>query len=59
MEEIDNYLNTSQSLWQYYRDKQAANGSGVIFDFKYVNLTDLFNFKLKNKAQRNEMTKKI
>ena len=42
-----NYLETSGTLWQYYRDKTAVNESNNIIDFKEANVTDLLNFKVK------------
>ena len=33
IEYIDNYSETSASLWQYYRDELAVNDDGNIIDF--------------------------
>ena len=39
----DNYLETSGSLWQYYRDKPNIKNDGNITDF--TNDPDSFSFK--------------
>ena len=44
----DNYLKTSGSLWQYYKEIPAINNNGTAVDFNDVNATDPFNFKNKN-----------
>ena len=45
IEYIDNYSETSASLWQYYRDELAVNDDGNIIDF----LGNNASFKLKRK----------
>ena len=47
IEYSDNYLKTSGSLWQYYRDDPDLNNDGVITDFP--NDTDSVSFKSKQK----------
>ena len=37
IEYSDNYLNTSASLWQYYRDEPSLNNAGDVVDFTGAN----------------------
>ena len=43
----NNYLKTSESLWQYYTDIPAVNNDGDIINFNEANATDSFDFKTK------------
>ena len=45
IEHSDNHSRTSESLWQYYRDKLAVNDDGSIVDFP--GNSDLFKCKRK------------
>ena len=45
IEYSNNYLKTSGSLWQYYRDKPALANAGVITTFSAVDNSALLNFK--------------
>ena len=47
----DNYSKTSESLWQYCKDRPAVNNNGDIVDFNGANATDSFNFKTKITGQ--------
>ena len=40
-----NYLKTSGSLWQYYKDESALNNAGNIIDFPNDNNSASFKFK--------------
>ena len=42
----DSYLNTSGSLWQYYRDEPALNANGEVIDFA-ANNNNSVSFKFK------------
>ena len=42
----DSYLNTSGSLWQYYRDEPALNSNGEVIDFP-ANNNNSVSFKFK------------
>ena len=44
----DNYLKTSEILWQFYRDKPALNNNAVITDFPADNNNSI-SFKFKQK----------
>ena len=44
----DNYSKTSGSLWQYYKDIPAVDYNNAIVNFVENNLTDSFNYKVKN-----------
>ena len=48
------YLKTSESLWQYCRDKPAVNDNGFIVDFNAFNVTDSFYFKEKITGQTDD-----
>ena len=54
IEHIDNYSETSGSLWQYCKDIAAVNNNGDIVDFNGTNATDSFNFKAKMTGQNND-----
>ena len=43
---VNNYLKTSGSLWQYYRDELALN-NGAIVNFHATNNSASFTFKQK------------
>ena len=47
IEYSDNYLKTSGSLWQYYRDEPIINNDGNIIDF--LDDPDSVSFKYKQK----------
>ena len=49
----DNYSITSGSLWQYCKEKPAANNAGNIVGFNGANATDSFNFKTKITGETN------
>ena len=51
IEYSDNYLETSGSLWQYYREKPAVNGNSNTVGFNAANVTDSFNFTVKITGQ--------
>ena len=53
IEYCDNYLKTSESLWQYCKDIPAVNNAGNIVDFTATNTTDSFKFKTKITGQTN------
>ena len=42
----DSYLNTSGSLWQYYRDEPVLNANGEVIDFP-ANNNNSVSFKFK------------
>ena len=44
----DNHSKTSGSLWQYYKDIPAVDYNNAIVNFVENNLTDSFNYKVKN-----------
>ena len=48
IEYSDNYLNTSGSLWQYYRDEPSLNNAGTVVDFTGANHSSK-SFKYKQK----------
>ena len=50
----DNYSKTSGSLWQYYGDIPAVNHNGEIVYFGEGNLTNTFNFKVKETGQTGD-----
>ena len=45
IEYSDAYLETSGSLWQYYKDEPALNGNGNIIDIPNDNNSISFKFK--------------
>ena len=45
IEHSDNYLETSGSLWQYYRDKPALDANDTVIDFPAENNIVLFKSK--------------
>ena len=51
-----NYSETSESLWQYYKDIPAvdANNDNTIVNFNGNNTTDSSNFKAKITGQTND-----
>ena len=58
----DNYLKTSVSSWQYYRDKPTIDDNGTITDFpdnNSNNSSSLFKFKAKIAARKETMTQKM
>ena len=58
----DNYLKTSVSSWQYYRDKPAIDDNGAITDFtdnNSNNSSSLFKFKAKIAARKETITQKM
>ena len=60
IEYCDNYLKTSESLWQYCEDITAINNNNATVDFAENNLTDPFNFKVKKADQsRDNGTKSV
>ena len=48
IEYSDNCAKTTGSLWQYCKDILARNNNNQIVEFTGGNLTDSFNFKVKN-----------
>ena len=52
IEHSDNYSQTSESLWQYCKDK--LNNNNAIADFTNNNLTDSFTFKVKMTGQTGD-----
>ena len=48
IEYSDNYLNTSRSLWQYYRDERFLNNADNVVDFTGANHNSK-SFKYKQK----------
>ena len=48
IEYSDNYLKTSWSLWQYYRDEPALNAAGGNFDFPDDNNSASLNLNKEN-----------
>ena len=54
MEYSHNYLRTSGSLLQFYRDKSGAYDKGIIFYFNEANVTYSFNFKVKITCQTDD-----
>ena len=56
IEYIDNYSETSASLWQYYRDELAVNDDGNIIDFLGNNAS--FKFLKKQRVKQVTMTQK-
>ena len=53
IEYSNNYLKTSESLWQYCKDISAVSNTGDIVDFNGANATDSFNFETKITGQTN------
>ena len=51
IEYSDNYVKTSESLWQYCLDIPAVDNNNAIVDFTENNLTDSFTFKVKITSQ--------
>ena len=45
---IDHYSETSESLWECYRDEPITNDAGVTTDFTNNGESKSFNFKEKN-----------
>ena len=54
IEHIDNYSETSGSLWQYCKDIAAVNNNGDIVDFNGANATVWFNFNAKITGQTDD-----
>ena len=54
IEHIDNYSETSGSLWQYCKDIAAVNNNGDIVDFNGANATVSFNFNAKITGQTDD-----
>ena len=54
IEYSDNYLKTSGSLRQNWKDIPSVNNDGNIFDFNGANATNSFNFKTKITGQTND-----
>ena len=50
----DNYLKTSENLWQYYKDIPAVNRNAEIVDLGEANLTEAFYFKAKMAGQTGD-----
>ena len=46
-----NYSNTSESLFQHYRDEPAFNNDGIFVGFEDNNTNDSFKFLKKTKKQ--------
>ena len=60
IEYSDNYAKTSASLWQYCKDMPPVNNNNAIVAITEDNLTDSFNFKVKNTSQTgDEGTKNV
>ena len=60
IEYSDNYVETTESLWQYCKDIPARNDNNEIIVFVRNNLTDSFNFKVKFTGQTgNNGTKDV
>ena len=54
----DNYLKTSGSLWQYYRDRPDINNNSIVIDFPDNTASALFKTKQKITGQTgNDGTK--
>ena len=53
IEYSDNYLKTSEGLWQYCKEIPAIDNDGDIAGFNGANATDSFNFKTKITGQIN------
>ena len=51
IEYSDNYPKASGSLWQYCKDTPVVDNNNAIVNFAEINLTDLFNFKVKMAGQ--------
>ena len=47
IEDSDNCLKTSLSLWKHCKDIPAVKNNGDIVDFNEANVTDLFNLNKK------------
>ena len=47
IEYSDNYLETSENLWQYRKDIPAVDNNNAIINFSENNLTASFNFNTK------------
>ena len=55
IEYSDNYLKTSEILWQYWRDVAALEENGTIVDFATDdNIADSFKIKEKNNRQNRQ-----
>ena len=54
IEYSDNYSKTSASLWQYCKDILPVNNNNAIVAITEDNLTDSFNFKVKNTGQTGD-----
>ena len=48
-----NFSKTSESLWQYCKERPAVNNESNTVDFNGANATDSFNFKTKITGQTN------
>ena len=56
----NNYLKTSEILWQFYRDVPAINAVGAIIDFTEANaITEPFNIKEKLIGKIAKMAQKM
>ena len=51
LEYSGNYSDTSESLFQYYRDEPAFNNDGIFVGFEDNNANDSFKFKQNKKKQ--------
>ena len=59
IEYSDTYSNTSESLWQYYRDEPDSDNNGSIFDFPDNNNNSAsFKFKQKNSRKNRKQWQK-
>ena len=59
IEYSDNYLKTSENLWQYCKDIPAVNNNNAFVNFNGANATDSFNYKSKSTGQTNNNGEKI
>ena len=60
IEYSDNYLKTSGSLWEYYRDEPFINDNGVIIDVSDDPDSASFKYKQKITGQSgNDRTKNV
>ena len=59
IEYSDTYSNTSEILWQYYRDERDLDNNGSIFDFPDNNNSSAsFKFKQKNSRKNRKQWQK-